>query len=153
MLTHNPPCNPTSVGTSGFGDGGLLYLEAGQAGVRGVGGDLKLSSGKGREWRSGDVHVATPPSMVNSSGGVRVATGRSGGGDNGHNLNHLLAHLQPAVAACPGADVDTVVQDNARKTAQELKDRSAIIGGAAAKDLSVVPAWYVLETGKVEYLD
>ena len=82
-----------------------------------------------------------------------AVTAAIGGGDNGHNLNHLLAHLQPAVAACPGADVDTVVQDNARKTAQELKDRSAIIGGAAAKDLSVVPAWYMLETGKVEYLD
>ena len=67
------------VGTSGFGRGGLLSLVAGEAGLRGVGGDLNLSAGKGREWRSGDVHVVTPGSSTNSSGSVQLTTGDSGG--------------------------------------------------------------------------
>jgi len=82
-----------------------------------------------------------------------AVTAAIGGGDNGHNLNHLLAHLQPAVHACPGADVDTVVRENAHRTAQELIARSSIIGDAAANDLRVVPAWYVLDSSAVEFLD
>ena len=82
-----------------------------------------------------------------------AVTAAMAGGDNGYNLNHLLSHLQPAVSACGEASVDTVVQENARRTAADLLSRSDIIRNAAAGDLSVVPAWYVLETGRVDYLD
>ena len=74
------------------------------------------------------------------------------GGDNGHNLNHLVAHLQPALQACPGGSVDAVVRENAVQTAAALAERSQVIGEAAKGDLEIIPAWYVLETGHVEYL-
>jgi len=74
------------------------------------------------------------------------------GGDNGYNLNHLLAHLQPALHACPGGDVDAVVRENAVQTAKSLVTRSSIIHEAVQGDLAICPAWYVLETGKVEFL-
>ncbi len=74
------------------------------------------------------------------------------GGDNGYNLNHLLAHLQPALHACPEGDVDAVVRENAVQTANSLVTRSSIIREAVQGDLAICPAWYVLETGKVEFL-
>jgi len=74
------------------------------------------------------------------------------GGDNGYNLNHLLSHLQPALHACEESDVDAVVRENAIQTAKSLADRSTIIGDAAKGDLTIAPAWYILETGKVALL-
>lgn len=76
------------------------------------------------------------------------------GGDNGYNLNHLLSHIQPALAACgEGADVADIVRKNAELNAEELKNRSAIIGDAVAKgDVKIVPAYYNLDTGKVDFL-
>ena len=82
-----------------------------------------------------------------------AVTAAIGGGDNGPNLNHLLAHLQPAIHACDETGVDAVVRQNAVETAKELVNRSSIIGDAASGDLQILPAWYVLETGKVEFLD
>jgi len=82
-----------------------------------------------------------------------AVTAAIAGGDNGHNLNHLLAHLQPAVTATGKDGVDATVRENAKQTCQELVSRSGILSGAVADGLSIVPAWYVLETGGVEYLD
>ena len=82
-----------------------------------------------------------------------AVTAALAGGDNGYNLNHLLSHLQPAITACSSDGVDDVVQENARQTSLELAARSSIIGKAASGSLKIVPAWYVLETGKVEYLN
>ncbi|MCH2109410.1 MAG: carbonic anhydrase, partial [Polyangiaceae bacterium] len=36
------------------------------------------------------------------------------GGDNGYNLNHLLAHTQEAIASDHGGDVNTCVKANAK---------------------------------------
>ena len=74
------------------------------------------------------------------------------GGDNGYNLNHLLSHLQPALHACPEGDVDAVVRENATQTAKSMVSRSSILREAVQGDLTISPAWYVLETGKVEFL-
>ena len=76
------------------------------------------------------------------------------GGDNGYNLNHLLAHIQPALSASgDGADIEDVVRKNAELTTEELKNRSAIISSAVDKgDLSIVPAYYHLDTGQVDFL-
>ena len=71
--------------------------------------------------------------------------------DCGHNLNALLAHLKPAVDATPGRNtVDKVVKQNAKMQAVELKSRSAIIG--KAKGIKIVPAFYNLNNGKVDFL-
>ncbi len=77
------------------------------------------------------------------------------GGDNGYNLNHLLAHIVPAMAASgDGADVATVVKKNAELNAEALVSRSSIIKDAVSSGaLKIVSAYYNLETGAVDFPD
>jgi len=79
-----------------------------------------------------------------SCGAVSAAVG---GGDNGHNLNHLLAHITPALGS---KSVNSVVKKNAKLQAKDLASRSEIIGGA--KGLKILPAYYELSSGKVKWL-
>jgi carbonic anhydrase len=83
-----------------------------------------------------------------------AVTAAIAGGDNGHNLNHLLAHVAPAIASAPeGSSINDVVKINAQKTVKELSSRSAIIGDAVAAGIvQVVPAYYNLDSGKVDFL-
>lgn len=83
-----------------------------------------------------------------------AVTAAIAGGDNGYNLNHLLGHITPAIHASPdGAAVDDVVKKNAQLTAEELKNRSKIIGDAVkAGAVEIIPAYYNLDTGKVDFL-
>lgn len=99
-------------------------------------------------------HLGTNLIVVLGHESCGAVTAAVGGGDNGYNLNHLLAHVAPAVAACgDGAAVNDVVKKNAELTAEELVDRSNIIGGAVAnEELKIVPAYYNLKTGKVDFL-
>lgn len=84
-----------------------------------------------------------------------AVTAAMAGGDNGYNLNHLLAHINPAInASGEGADVTTVVKKNAQLTAMELTSRSKIIGDAVASGkVKILPAYYNLDSGKVDFLD
>jgi len=79
------------------------------------------------------------------------------GGDAGANLNHLLEHISPAIKASPSKEVNTVVKTNAKLTAQELIDKSEIISAAvnasADKQLKIVPAYYNLGSGKVDFIE
>jgi len=86
-----------------------------------------------------------------SCGAVTAAVS---GGDNGYNLNHLLSHITPAISAsAEGADVNDVVKKNAELTAAELANRSEIIKNAVEKgDVQIVPAYYNLDSGKVDFL-
>ena len=86
-----------------------------------------------------------------SCGAVNAAIG---GGDNGHNLNHLLAQISPAIAVCgAGADANDVVKKNAELNVAELKNRSAIISAAVDNgSVKIVPAYYNLDSGKVDFL-
>jgi len=79
-----------------------------------------------------------------SCGAVSAAVG---GGDNGHNLNHLLAHITPALGS---KSVNSVVKKNAKLQAKDLASRSEIIGGT--KGLKILPAYYELSSGKVKWL-
>ncbi len=76
------------------------------------------------------------------------------GGDNGYNLNHLVSHIAPAIAASgKDAPVNDVVKKNAQLTAEELKTRSTIIKDAAdSGKVKIVPAYYNLDSGKVDFL-
>ena len=76
------------------------------------------------------------------------------GGDNGYNINHLLAHVTPAIEASEnGSTINDIVRKNAELTVAELKNRSAIIGNAVASgDVQIVPAYYNLDSGKVDFL-
>ena len=72
--------------------------------------------------------------------------------DLGYNLNHLLAHLVPAVEQCKGkGDVNTCVKKNAELQCKELLSRSSIIRDAEKNGkLEIVDAYYNL-TGKVDF--
>ena len=76
------------------------------------------------------------------------------GGNNGHNLNHLLAHITPALFAAKDGDTkNDIVKSNAKLNAIELNDRSSIISNAVAgKELEIWSAYYNLDSGKVEFL-
>lgn len=76
------------------------------------------------------------------------------GGDNGHNLNMLLAHLLPAVTGlCEDYDDDTklrkAVERNAQLTAKAIWSRSPIISDVAP---TILPAYYNLASGSVNFL-
>ena len=75
------------------------------------------------------------------------------GGDNGYNLNHLLGHITPAIAASKAdATVNEVVKKNAELTVTELKNRSAIIKeGIDTGGVEVLAAYYNLDTGQVDF--
>ncbi|WP_370087125.1 carbonic anhydrase [Ekhidna sp.] len=74
------------------------------------------------------------------------------GGDNGYNLNHLLAQIEPAKAQAGSSDVNVVVKKNAELSAKDLYDRSAILKGAVDKGkLKIVSAFYNLGSGKVDF--
>lgn len=99
-------------------------------------------------------HIGCPLLVVMGHQNCGAVTAAIGGGDNGYNINHLLAHVTPAMtAAGEGADVNAVVKKNAELTVTELSARSSIIRDAIeAGKLQVVPAYYALETGQVEFL-
>jgi len=86
-----------------------------------------------------------------SCGAVTAAVA---GGDNGYSLNHLLSHITPAIAAsAEGAAVNDVVRKNAQLTAQELVNRSSIIRNAVENEgVQILPAYYNLDSGKVDFL-
>jgi carbonic anhydrase len=76
------------------------------------------------------------------------------GGDNGKNLNHLLAYVQPALNASEDKSVNTVVRKNAQMTADEILTNSDIIKEAmAARELKIVSGFYNLGSGVVDLLD
>lgn len=99
-------------------------------------------------------HLGSAVIVVLGHQSCGAVTAAIGGGDNGHNLNHLLSHITPAIAAsAEGASVNDVVKKNAEMTAEELKSRSAIIRDAAnSGKVSIVPAYYNLDSGKVDFL-
>ncbi len=83
-----------------------------------------------------------------------AVTAAASGGDNGYNINHLLAHITPALhASREGADINDIVKKNAELTVEALKARSSIISDAVkAGTVKIVPAYYNLDSGKVDFL-
>ena len=77
------------------------------------------------------------------------------GGDNGYNLNHLLGQIYPAlIASKKNAYVSDITKKNAELSAAELVNRSIIISEAVENGkLTIVSAYYHLDTGVVEFLD
>ena len=75
------------------------------------------------------------------------------GGDKGYNLNHLLGHLTPAMNFSEDKSVNAVVKTNAYLTCKQIISRSPIIAAAKErKSLELVPAYYNLESGKVDFM-
>ncbi len=98
-------------------------------------------------------HLGVKAIVVMGHQGCGAVQAAIDGGDAGANLNHLLDHIQPSLERASGDDVDAVVRQNARDNAEALRERSAIITEAhASGSLGIVPAFYALETGRVEIL-
>jgi len=99
-------------------------------------------------------HLGTTVIVVLGHESCGAVTAAMGGGDNGHNLNHLLSHITPALAAsAEGAAVNDVVKKNAELTGQELKNRSSIIRDAVdSGKVKIIPAYYNLGSGAVDWL-
>lgn len=99
-------------------------------------------------------HIGTPVIVVLGHQSCGAVTAAVAGGDNGYNLNHLLSHIGPAVhASGEGAQVNDVVRKNAEMTAEELQNRSTIIRNAVSDGkLQILPAYYNLDSGKVDFL-
>lgn len=99
-------------------------------------------------------HLNTQLIVVLGHQNCGAVTAAVKGGDNGYNLNHLLAHILPALdATSDDASVDEVIRKNAKLTVKELTKRSEIIASAVESGkLKIVPAYYNLETGLVEFL-
>lgn len=100
-------------------------------------------------------HLGTKVIVVLGHQSCGAVTAAIAGGDNGYNLNHLLSHVAPAIAASEeGAPVNEVVKTNAKLNAEELVNRSAIIKNAVETGgLKIVSGYYNLDSGKVDFLD
>ena len=100
-------------------------------------------------------HLGSPVIVVLGHQNCGAVTAAIQGGDNGYNLNFLLSHVTPAVvAAGEGAEVNDVVRVNAEMTVKELQTRSPIISEAVSNgNLTIVPAYYNLSSGKIDFLD
>lgn len=99
-------------------------------------------------------HCGSKAIVVMGHQSCGAVTAAMGGGDNGYNLNILLSQITPAIAASPeGAHVNDVVKTNAKMTADDLVNRSKIIGDAVRSgDVEIMSAYYNLDSGKVEFL-
>lgn len=100
------------------------------------------------------VHLGSNLIVVMGHQNCGAVTAAVEGGDNGYNLNHLLSHITPAISASnKEATVNDVVKKNAELTVEELKNRSGIISNAIENgDVKAVPAYYNLESGKLDFI-
>jgi len=99
-------------------------------------------------------HCGTKVIVVMGHESCGAVTAAVAGGDNGYNINHLLSHITPAIAASEdGASITSIVKKNAEMTVEELKNRSAIIKNAVdSGEVEIVAAYYNLDGGKVDFL-
>ena len=99
-------------------------------------------------------HLGTPLIIVLAHQSCGAVTAAVAGGDNGENLNHLLKHISPAIAASDDKSVDAVAVKNAKLTAQDLINKSTIISTAVKENkVEIRSAFYQLADGKVVFFD
>jgi carbonic anhydrase len=99
-------------------------------------------------------HLKTPVIVVMGHEACGAVTAAVAGGDNGYNLNHLLSHVTPALAASGDAPLADVVKKNAQLNAEALTTRSSILKGAVDSGaLKIVSAYYELGSGRVQFID
>ncbi len=100
-------------------------------------------------------HLGTQVIVVLGHQSCGAVTAAVNGGDNGYNLNHLLSHVTPAIStSASGAAVDDVVKKNAELNAKELSNRSSIISEAVnSGKMKIIPAYYNLDSGAVDFLE
>ena len=76
------------------------------------------------------------------------------GGDNGENIEHLFSFIQPAISISDSKKVDDVSHIHTKLTTERLKNDSNIITKAIENEvLKIIPAYYSLETGQVDFFE
>jgi len=100
-------------------------------------------------------HLGTKLIVVLGHQSCGAVTAAVSGGDNGYNLNQLLGHITPAIAASnKDASINEVVKKNAELTSIDLINRSSIIKTAVnSGEVNIVSAYYNLDSGKVDFLN
>lgn len=100
-------------------------------------------------------HLGTQVIIILSHQNCGAVTAAVAGGDYGPNLNHLLEHISPAIKESSDPNsVDEVIRKNAELTVKVISKNSEIISKSVdAGKVEVVPAYYHLDSGKVEFLD
>jgi len=99
-------------------------------------------------------HLGTPLLVVLGHQNCGAVTAAVQGGDNGSNLNHLLDHIKPAIKGSSNPNVvDEVIRKNIELTVKVISRDSEIIKKAVDSGaVEIVPAYYHLDTGKVDFL-
>jgi carbonic anhydrase len=99
-------------------------------------------------------HLNTPLIVVLGHQHCGAVTAAVKGGDNGNNINHLLGHITPAIMKSNDpASVEEVTRRNTGLTVRTIINNSEIISNAIDNGkLMVVPAYYYLESGRVEFI-
>lgn len=83
-----------------------------------------------------------------------AVTAALAGFDKGNNINHLFGFIQPAISISDSKKVDEVSHIHAKLTVDKLIAESSIISKAIENDaLHIVPAYYNLETGQVDFFE
>ena len=98
-------------------------------------------------------HLSVKLIIVLGHEGCGAVKAALSGDDLGHNLNHLVAHIKPAVSQPfrTRNRLTEAVERNAALTAKALREQSSIVRNTTG--LKIVPAVYRLATGEVDYLD
>ncbi len=83
-----------------------------------------------------------------------AVTAALAGNDDGENLDHLLNFIQPAISISDSEIVDDVSHIHANLTVEKLiKDSNIIKTSIDNNALKVIPAYYSLESGKVDFFE
>ncbi len=97
-------------------------------------------------------NINTPVIVVLGHENCGAVTAAIADNDLGDNLNHLLANIQPAKITATDQSINGVAKENAILTSKELVNKSEIIRSALQKkELEIIPAYYHLGTGKVDF--
>jgi carbonic anhydrase len=133
---------PEAIFNTGMGD---LFV------VRVAGNVANTSSIASMEYAV--AHLGSPVLMVLGHQHCGAVIAAVQGGDDGPNINHLLAHIKPAMEnAGEGATVDEIIRKNIEITAKTLLELSPIIKRAVEeRELQIITAYYHLDTGEVEF--
>ena len=68
-------------------------------------------------------------------------------------MNHLLAHIIPAKESVQSREMTDIIKENAKISADQLVSRSPIISEALHNEtIKIVPAYYHLDTGYIDFL-
>ena len=83
-----------------------------------------------------------------------AVTAALAGGDNGKNIDHLLNFIQPAIITSDSKKVDEISHIHAKLTAEKLiKDSNIISKAIDGNALKIIPAYYNLDSGLVDFFE